>query len=448
MPSAHAKTARRRPDWLFLTAAILVGCSIAAAAGRTIAFFAAHPIADLSANVDWGYLNHGLDRIHSFRDTASWWTGTWCGEVPFWRPLTSYVFWGERLLWPKECMFPREVIAVVLHLCFVALGGLLIWRLTGRKWLVVLSLYLFAGLRLYPVCTVFGVPGAVWETLSDPKNVPELLVGIPMLASLLLLLSRRWVGALVAAVIAVCFKETGFTTWPLAVVILAWTYRDRLMSRDRATCIVRGIRRNWLPVVVWAIVLGALAMVHHQAVGIGYNCGANKAWPFRAMCYFGGPVIVPLATRDLSPPVASLILFLAIMFTRRFSLLPKFLAVFAALAVAIMIDARLQHASLDVAAVRTLTYRLNLSTIIVSVVWLGIAWESRRDWQTVLLGLAACLVATIPTWMAAQVLEHARYQATFFMEMAVAAALLQSATAVSRAAGLVTASRKKSPGSG
>ncbi len=442
MPSAHAKSAHKSLDWPFLIVAVLAGCGILAAAVVMLGLYISHPVVDLTHDVDWGYLNHGLSRIHSFRDTASWWTGTWCGEVPFWRPLTSYVFLGMRLLWQKEYMLPREISLIILHLCFVALGGLLIWRLTGRKWLVVLALYLFAGLRPYDLLTLFGSPWAVGETLSDPKNVVELLVGIPMLISLLLLSSGRWIGALIAAVIAVCFKETGFTTWPLAVLVLAWMNRYRMLSRDRMGYLVSSVRRNWLPIAIWVAALGILAGIHYAAVGVGYNCGTNRSWPWRALCYFGGPAVVPMVTRDFSPTIASAILFLSIVLTRRRSLLPRFLIVLGALTVAILIDSMIEHVSPDVSVVRTLNYRLNLKNIIMYGLWFAIVWESRHDWQIAAFGLAACFVAAIPSWMAAQVLEHARYQATFFMEIAVAAVLLESTAAVSRRVGSFTVSRR------
>lgn len=432
MPSDHAKPANKRPDRLFLIAAITAGMSILYLAYMSLAMYVANPVVDLRGNIDWGHLNSGLDRIHSFRDTARWWTGTWCGEVPFWRPLTSYVFWGERLLWPREYMLPREVILVALHLWFVALGGLLIWRLTRRKWLVVLSLYLFAGLRIPQCWLFFGIPVAVTETLSDPKNVVELLVGIPMLASLIFLVSGRWVAALAMAALSVCFKETGFMTWPIALLALAWVYREHVLSADRVRYVAAGICRNWLPIAIWLVVLGVLSVIHYAAVGKGYNCGTNGAWHWRALAYFGGPPGASVVTRDYAPSIAAVLLFMSLLLTRGRSLLPRFFAVLGALAVSVIIGSYFRRVPLDIAVTVLLSYSLDLRLVLFCAAWLMVAWEGRHDWQTVTLGLGACFIAAIPTWMAAQALEHARYQATFFMELGVAAVLLRNAVVIRR----------------
>src|SRR5262249_45043011 len=46
-------------------------------------------------DLDVMLLRGGLFKARHFRDTLSWWTGTWVGQVPFYRPLTSYLFWAE-----------------------------------------------------------------------------------------------------------------------------------------------------------------------------------------------------------------------------------------------------------------------------------------------------------------------------------------------------------------
>ena len=431
MPSDPKKRRQSRQGTLYVAGLVFVGLSIAVIAYIALAAYIADPVVDLRGNVDWGYLNTGLDRIHSFRDTARWWTGTWCGEVPFWRPLTSYVFWAMRLLWPPEYMLPRQIISVALHLCFIAMAGVFLWRLTRRPWLTLVAVWLFAGLRLPPVSSFFGHAASVGDVLTDPKNFPDPLVGICILASLLFTVSGRWIAGLIAAAVSVGVKEIGFTTWPLAVIALAWVHRDRVFAAGGLSHAINGIRRNRLPIAVWLLVLAVLIAVHYRAVGIGYNCGTNGAWFWRALAYFGGPIGAELVTRDFSPPIAAGLLFAAIIGFRKTSLLPRFSAVLAALAVGIAIDAHLQRIAWDVAACRMLTYKLNLRMILIGLFWLLVAWEARRDWRTVVLGAAMCFVAAGPSWMVAQALDHTRYLASFFMEIAVAAALCRSARALS-----------------
>ena len=409
----------------FPAAMILVVAGVLAWAWLATSLYIANPVVSLSD--DWGYLNGGLDKVHSFRDTARWWTGTWCGEVPFWRPLTSYVFWVERLLWPKEFMLPRQIVSVVLHLLFVALGGFLTWRLTGRRWLALLTVWLFAGLRPYPIGSFFSNLAPVGDVLSDPKNIPDPVVGIAIMASLLLLIRGRWIASLAAAMISVGFKELGLTTWPLALVVLAWMNRKRITGLDY---LIVSFKKNRLPVAVWSIALAGMVLVHFLAVGYGYNCGSNRAWFWRAAVYFGGPPGAELVLRNVMPVFVASLLFASMVSLRRMNFIIKALALMASFGLGVLLDSLLQRVSLEVSLVRVLSYSLELKTILICLFWLLIAWEARHDWQTIAVGMSLCFLAALPSWMVAQAREHTQYVATFFMEIAVAAALCRAGSVV------------------
>ena len=411
------------PIVIFAVGMAFVAFSIISAAWSYLSPYIADPTRDLSRDIDWGYLNRGLDRIHSFSDTARWWTGTWCGEVPFWRPLTSYVFWAMKLLWPKEYMLPRQVVLVVLHLCFMAMAGIFLWRLTRRPWLALSAVWLFAGTR-------FGSQlSAVSNTLIDPKNITEPLVGIAMLASLLLLVNGRWLGALVAAIISVGFKETGFTTWPLALLALAWINYDRIVV-DKWAYVRESVKRNWLPVSAWLGALILLAVIHYLAVGIGYRMGTNHNWLWRAAMYHGGPVISDLISPD---PAASIIAVLAaasVIGLKRMTIVVRFIGILLAFAVGVLVDIHIWRIPWDVSMAKLLGFSCSLELIVFYFFWLLIAWEAKHKWKIVTLGLVMCIVAAAPSWMAAQTLPHTLYLSAFFMEIAVAAALCQSARAI------------------
>ena len=66
-----------RRNLAFLAAAVLVAVSIGIKAGAALRVYIDEPTRDfiLAYDVDWAYLNQGLGRIHSFADTARWWTG-------------------------------------------------------------------------------------------------------------------------------------------------------------------------------------------------------------------------------------------------------------------------------------------------------------------------------------------------------------------------------------
>ena len=425
---------------LFLVATIIVILSIGVRATIALRPYIAQPNRDLTEDVDWGYINTGLDRMSSFTDTARWWTGTWCGEVPFWRPLTSYAYWGMRLLWPPEYMLPRQAVLVFLHLCFVVTAGLLLWRLTRRPWLVLLTLWLFAGVRPHGMGQpqVYILP--VDDMLLDPKNLPDPLVGIAILASLLFLTNGRWAAGLVAAIASVGFKEVGFTTWPLALVMLVWLHREHVMAAGGARYVISSIRRNWLPVATWLLALGLLVAIHFLAVGMGFTEGSNKLWYGRMAMFFGWPVLANLLLFDRTAALLACLVFAAVVALRRSSLSVRFLGALGALAIGIALDAWFQGTTWDVSATRILFFGHGLRTTLLCLAWLLIAWVARHDWRTILLVLTMAFVAAFPSWMAAQTWAHTRYTAWFFTEAVVAAALCQNAKAL---AGIYT--RKKVP---
>jgi len=411
---------------VFLAAAILVAASIGVQAASAVKVYIDQPTRDFHAayDVDWQYLNCGLNRIKSFADTASWWTGTWCGVVPFWRPLTSYVFWGMKLIWPPEHLLPRQIVSVFLHLCFVALAGLFLWRITRRPWLVLLTIWLFAGVRPFPLDCFSTGATAVGDLLSDPKNIPDSL-------SLTLLAGGRWPSSLAAAAASVGFKEVGFTTWPLALLLLAWINMDRIAA-GRSKYVIGGVRRNWLPIAIWLLAFSLLGLIHFLTVGIGYRIGTNEFWYRRFIAYLGGPVGANLFSINVAAPMAAVLLVTVIAGFRRLSLIPKLIGAVAALALGITLDALVLHTTWEISTVRMLAPELNLNLVVICIAWLLIAWQAIRDWRTAASAIAMCIVASIPSWLATQTLEHTRYLASFFMEIAVATALLESAKATAR----------------
>ena len=166
-----------------------------------------------------------------------------------------------------------------------------------------------------------------------------------------------------------------------------------------------------------------LAVVHYLTVGFGYRIGTNAAWIGRAELYFGGPVGRLFVLNDPGAATVSLLIFLAIIGSRRLSLLPRFAGIMAALIVGVLLDARMQHSVWDASVVRLLTYRLDLKVVLLCLFWLLVAWEARHEWRTVVLSMSMCFLASLPSWTASQTQEHTRYIGAFFMEMAAAAAL-------------------------
>ncbi len=414
----------RQARSLLLLATAVVLLSVMLEAWLALKPFVDSPVQDRRWDVDWNFFINSLGRTHEFRDTLRWWTGPWPGLAQYWRPLSAYVLWAEHLAWGPWYMLPRQIILVVLHLCFVALAGLLVFRLTGKHWLALLAVWLFGGYRPHPICDVFCQLDSVWKVLQDPKNVPEPIVGLTVIGSLLLVLRGRWVAALVIAVIGVGFKEMGLSAWPLAVMVLAWANRDRVFAPDGMRYVISSLRRNRVPIIAWSMAFVALVVIHMLAIDPSSTFGFRPATPNRFAMYFGGPIVVGWVMRDPSPGSVAMLVYAGLLLTRGRRLLLRFAAALMVLAVGIIMAAWSREVTWDVAMAGLLSWRLDFPLVLACFIWLLVIGKVPRDWRTVALGMALCLVASVPTWICKLALEHTRYIPSFFMEVAVAAALI------------------------
>ena len=421
---------RRWEQGIFAAAAVIVVAGVLLKVGVALAPYVAQPTRNLFHDVDWAYLNTGLESTHGLSETARWWTQTWCGAVPFWRPLTSYALWAMYLLWPPEYMLPREIVLVALHLCFTALAVLLLWRLTRSKWLVLTALCLFAVWRPYTPGSPQAYVLPVHDLLTDPKNLPDTLVGLAMIGSLLLVQRGRWLAALGLAAVSVGFKETGFTTWLLAAIMLTWMRREKLASKGGLTYAREALRVNSLRIVAWVLVLVGLVFIHFMSVGYGYRQGSNDFWIWRVAVYVGRPMLSNLLLFDRTGAYMALFTFLALLLTWRSGLISKTISVLCAVALGIAIDSILQGNSWAVSATRILGQGASIQTALICLVWLTVVWLARAEWLSIIFWLLMALTAAAPTWMAAQTWAHGRYVASVFMAMAIASVLIQDAKVV------------------
>ena len=145
------------------------------------------PVCDLDTRL----IHDGLLRAPHFQDTLRWWTGTWAGQIPFYRPLTSWLFWGE---WKAFGDFETRwhCIANVMHLAAVYQFALLACALfryfrLPRPWLagILTGLAFVQGLYALPEQN-----GIVVETFGLWKNQPDSL-GLALFCWSLRLYLRR-----------------------------------------------------------------------------------------------------------------------------------------------------------------------------------------------------------------------------------------------------------------
>ncbi len=423
---------RKFSQVMLLIAALIVTAGILAKGYSALKPYLDAPTRNLHIDrehrdIDWGWLNGGLSQIHSFRDTGRWWTNTWCGQVPFWRPLTSYVFWAMYLLWPPEYMLPRQIVLVGLHFVFTGLAALLLWRLTRRPWLVMMSLYLFAGLRPVPPVGPQAYVLPVNDALLDPKNIPDPLVGIFMLLALLALVNRRWLLSLALAVVSIGFKETGFMTWPMAAIVTAWMNRERLLATGGFGFAVERIRKNAVPIALWLAAAMVMLLIHYLTVGVGYRQGTNTYWIWRVMVFVGWPTLPNLFLFDRTAGIMSCLVFASWLVTRRKGLIIMLAGVIVAFALTVVFDTRYMETTWEISVTRIFAEGHSIDQGALCLLWLAVVWAARRDWRYVALGVTLSVIAAAPSWMAAQAWAHVRYPSSPFMEMAVAAVLIQNA---------------------
>ncbi|HET6456607.1 MAG TPA: hypothetical protein VFI02_19575 [Armatimonadota bacterium] len=406
----------------FLIAVVAIVSSIGYWTSQAIVPYVVSPIRPVRWDLDWYSFDRMLSQVHGFSDTLKWWTGSWPHPVAYWRPLSSYAIWGMGLIWPTEYMLPRQIIMVASHLLFTLLAGLLLWRLTGRRWLTWITIWLFAGFRPFPISWAFSHGQlTVARLLANPKNLPDTAMSIMVAGSLLLLAKGKWPASLVLAIMAVGFKETGIAAWPLALVMLLWIDREKI---GQPGYVLNAVRRNRVGALIWALALVLFVLARSHAVGIEIGMRWNVYIVLKTALFFGGPIVGELAVRNWSPVIIGGLVVGTGLALRRFGLLAKFIGLIVALAIGVLIDTRFQGTTWDVSAARLFGFDLDLPEVIAVIIWLYIAIKGVRDWRTIAFAFAMSFMAGIPamsTWAGA----HSRYLAAFFLEVAVAAALCE-----------------------
>ena len=142
-------------------------------------------------DLDTWLIHGGLVKAPRFRDTLHWWTGTWAGQVPFYRPIPSMVFWAEwKLFGDREIRY--RPFAILLHLLvvyqFLRLAGDLArhFRTPSPESVMLLSGLIFVN-GFYVLPHQAGINAQVFELW---KNQPDSLCAL-----FLILAVRRYLSA-------------------------------------------------------------------------------------------------------------------------------------------------------------------------------------------------------------------------------------------------------------
>jgi len=277
-------------DWLRATFSrrdVLFGLAMAAAVwGAMPTFWEAFTPPDFSRNwkedCDRVLIYQGLQECPRLRDTLKWWTGTWVGKVPFWRPLTSLLFWLEWKAFGWEFQDAWMLVHGLSHVLACAALFLFAEALTGSATVGFLSVLLFS------VPSPPSPIGALWQpraafVLTSWKNLPDSALAVAALFALTASLRASVLRASAFAVAVVCLKETGFLVVP-AVVALDFWRRKKV-----------GSLLAWVPLAAAAAVLAAIKL---RTVGVGFVLGSNAQLPWRALINLCGKPLAVFVSPD------------------------------------------------------------------------------------------------------------------------------------------------------
>lgn len=237
-------------------------------------------------DLDTGLIHDGLLQAPHFVDTLQWWVGRWAGEVPFYRPLTSYVFWiewklfGDHEWWYGVPTFAAHVFATVLA---AALAYRLAerWRVAWPALAAVGTAAIFTGLtRDYRLFVVENI-------ITHWKNQPDSLAACFCFLAVLAYLraqsrDRTCAGATIGYYLAACcFKEVAVPLPVVCAVLEVAELRAGGWRRPVARAgLLAGSGLLFLAFRSWAI------------EGVGYTYGSNTRWLDRTLLELLGPVSV------------------------------------------------------------------------------------------------------------------------------------------------------------
>lgn len=253
-------------------------------------------------DLDSALLHAGLLKAPHLSDTLQWWIGPWVAgpEVPFYRPLSSLLFWSEWKLFPHHD-WPYAFPGLAAHMVTLALASVLTCRLAGRWRLPApelagaLMALLFAGsMEGYRYQVVFAAV-AYW------KNQPDTFATLFAVAAVLLYLRsqegrRGDLAGAVACYLTSCFFKESAVLLPLALVPLEWGAGDSAGRRRR--------------LAVLGAAFGLFVVGRSLAIGgVGYTYGSNDGWLNRTMAHLVGPFYLTTASRYPMPNAVGMLLF-------------------------------------------------------------------------------------------------------------------------------------------
>lgn len=239
-------------------------------------------------DVDTYLIHGGLVQVNTWEETLRWWHGTWVGQVPFYRPITSYVFWFQWKAWGDH--EPRYAsVSLLFHLAavlfFTRMAHLLFQHFRIPR----------PDIGALVTCLVFTRSSLLLELQTEVttdvferwKNEPDSLTLVFFSLALTMYLHNLSPSGTVHPLRAL-WTRTGATVFYLLVCLTkeAGIFLPLLLPLIEAEALWQGgeARRGALgrmaplfAVLVLYLVLRSLFL----GQVVGYQYGTNGAWPYR-----------------------------------------------------------------------------------------------------------------------------------------------------------------------
>lgn len=274
-------------------------------------------VTESGADPDTILIHEGLLKAPHFSDTLRWWTGTWAGQVKFYRPLPSLLFWAEWKLYGdwenRYALFPLLFYFLALYqflrlmadfLIFIRcplpavallLGGLIFtngWGMFPLRSMTngtimgywknqpdtLCALFFFLSLRAY----LRLLPQSTPQKANDAKEKNRTEAN-DLSSTSLSFLNHRYLWAALALYLAACASKESGVVLPLLLIGLEWS---QLRSEPRLR--QEAIRR--LTPFFVALPLFLLFRTWCLGTSLGFRDGSNGSWLFRTVSSALGPI--------------------------------------------------------------------------------------------------------------------------------------------------------------
>jgi hypothetical protein len=171
--------------------------------------------------------------------TRSYWHEDYTPGITFYRPLSLTWFWFEAHILGLQHFGQWDIISIALHFAFCILLTIFVKDITQSNTAALLTTIVFAAIRPFPAhCDLISICDIASNTpalvaVSSWKDQPTVISDLLTLGALMLVRKQRWALALIAALAAVLFKESGLIAFPMIFLFAA--YRGEL-RRVPKTC--------------------------------------------------------------------------------------------------------------------------------------------------------------------------------------------------------------------